>query len=229
MAPIVSTVTETSDTLREQFAAEALSHLDSMYGAALRLTRSEADADDLVQDAFLKAYRFYDRFEPGTNMRAWLLRVLTNTFINKYRRTNRERRVFEGDDAEPVGEGVMSRAAMRALHEPEGDALRSLISQEIQAALDELSDEHRLMIVLADLEELSYKEIADIVGCPIGTVMSRLHRARKQLQVRLLDHAVELGIVTDERATQARADESGPIDLEAYRRTRESKKKEAAG
>ena len=231
MAPIVPTVTETPDTLREQFAAEALSHLDSMYGAALRLTRSESDADDLVQDAFLKAYRFYDRFEPGTNMRAWLLRVLTNTFINKYRRTHRERRVFEGDDAEPVGEGVMSRAAMRALHEPESDALRSLVSQEIQAALDELSDEHRLMILFADVEELSYKEIADIVGCPIGTVMSRLHRARKQLQVRLLDHAVELGIVTEDRAEAhaSRKDESGPIDLDAYRRTRDSKKKEAAG
>jgi RNA polymerase sigma-70 factor (ECF subfamily) len=103
--------------------------------------------------------------------------------------------------------------------------LRSIVSQEIQAALDELSDEHRLMILLADLEELSYKEIAEVVGCPIGTVMSRLHRARKQLQVRLLDHAVELGIVP---ATEAGA-ASSPVDLEAYRRTRESKKKEAAG
>lgn len=225
MTLLDTTVTESTAHLREQFSAEALTHLDSMYGAALRLTRSESDAEDLVQDSFLKAYRFYDRYEPGTNMRAWLLRVLTNTFINKYRRTHRERRVFEGDDAEPVGEGVMSRAAMRALHDPVGDALRPLISKEIQSALDELSDEHRLMILLADVEELSYKEIAEIVGCPIGTVMSRLHRARKQLQVRLLDHAVELGIVP----SQAKGEDSGPIDLDAYRRTRESRKKEATG
>ena len=171
---------------QNEFAELALPYLDSMYGAALRLTRSPADADDLVQDAFLKAYRFYDRFEPGTNLRAWLLRILTNTFINKYRRNTRERKVLDGDDAEPVGDGVMSRAAMRALTEPEDAAMRSLVSQEIQKALDELSEEHRLMIVLADIEELSYKEIADIVGCPIGTVMSRLHRARKHMQGRLV-------------------------------------------
>lgn len=218
--------THTPETLRDQFAAEALAHLDSMYGAAMRLTRSAADADDLVQDAFLKAYRFHDRFEPGTNMKAWLLRILTNTFINKYRRTHRERRVLESDDAEPVGDGVMSRAAMRALQDPDGDAMRSLVSQEIQAALDELSEEHRLMIVLADVEELSYKEIADIVGCPIGTVMSRLHRARKQLQSRLVGHAVELGII--ESPAQPGADES-PVDLDAYRRMRADRKKEVAG
>jgi RNA polymerase sigma-70 factor (ECF subfamily) len=211
-----------TETLREQFAAEALTHLDSLYGAAMRLTRSEADADDLVQDAFLKAYRFYDRFEPGTNMKAWLLRILTNTFINKYRRTHRERRVFESDDAEPVGDGVMSRAAMRALHDPDGDALRSLVSREIQRAMDELSEEHRLMILLADVEELSYKEIADIVGCPIGTVMSRLHRARKHLQTKLIDHAVELGIVPSPEPAET-------VDLEAYRRARAERKKEAAG
>jgi RNA polymerase sigma-70 factor (ECF subfamily) len=218
--------THNPETLRDQFAAEALAHLDSMYGAAMRLTRSEADADDLVQDAFLKAYRFYDRFEPGTNMKAWLLRILTNTFINKYRRTHRERRVFESDDAEPVGDGVMSRAAMRALQDPDGDAMRSLVSQEIQAALDELSEEHRLMIMLADVEELSYKEIADIVGCPIGTVMSRLHRARKQLQSRLVGHAVELGIIESPPQTES---ERGPVDLDAYRRMRADRKTEVAG
>jgi RNA polymerase sigma-70 factor (ECF subfamily) len=200
---------------QEEFAQLALPYLDSMYGAALRLTRSPADADDLVQDAFLKAYRFYDRFEPGTNLRAWLLRILTNTFINKYRRNTRERKVLDGDDAEPVGDGVMSRAAMRALTEPEDDAMRSLVSQEIQKALDELSEEHRLMIVLADVEELSYKEIADIVGCPIGTVMSRLHRARKHMQGRLVEQAIEMGIVDPSK------DGVEPVSLDAYRRARE--------
>ncbi len=211
--------------LREQFAAEALTHLDSLYGAALRLTRSQADADDLVQDAFLKAYRFFDRFEPGTNMRAWLLRVLTNTFINKYRRTHRERSLIDGDDAAPVGDGVMSRAAMRALYDPDGDALRPIIAKEIEAALDALSEEHRLMILLADVEELSYKEIAEIVGCPIGTVMSRLHRARRQLQARLMDHAAEWGIVPKEAPD---ADGADAIDLDAYRQSREARRKEAA-
>ena len=200
---------------QDEFAELALPYLDSLYGAALRLTRSAADADDLVQDAFLKAYRFYDRFEPGTNLRAWLLRILTNTFINKYRRNTRERKVLDGDDAEPVGDGVMSRAAMRALTEPEDAAMRSLVSQEIQKALDELSDEHRLMIVLADIEELSYKEIADIVGCPIGTVMSRLHRARKHMQGRLVEQAIEMGIVDPAK------DAGETVSLDAYRRARE--------
>jgi len=207
---------ESADPVRDEFVREALEHLDSLYGAAMRLTRSAADADDLVQDAFLKAYRFHDRFEPGTNMRAWLLRILTNTFINKYRRNHRERRVLDGDDAEPVGDGVMSRAAMRALTDPVGESLRPLIAQEIQRALDELSDEHRMMIVLADIEELSYQEIANIIGCPIGTVMSRLHRARKHMQSRLIDMATDMGIVDEGKPELA-----GPISLEAFRRGRE--------
>jgi RNA polymerase sigma-70 factor, ECF subfamily len=201
--------------LQAEFARDALEHMDSLYGAALRLTRSASDAEDLVQDAFLKAYRFYDRFEPGTNMRAWLLRVLTNTFINKYRRTSRERKVLDGEDAEPVGDGVMSRAAMRALTDPVGETMRPMLAREIQAALDELSEEHRLIVVLADVEELSYKEIADIVGCPIGTVMSRLHRARKQMQHRLVGTAIDMGIVEEEHV-------SAPVSLDAYRRTREN-------
>lgn len=212
------TSADVANPLRDEFAQEALQHLDSMYAAAMRLTRSEADADDLVQDAFLKAYRFYDHFEPGTNLRAWLLRILTNTFINKYRRTTRERKVLDGQEAEPVGDGVMSRASMRALQDPDGDAMRSLVTGEIQKALDELPDEYRLMIVLADVEELSYKEIADIVGCPIGTVMSRLHRARKQMQVKLVTTAVDMGII------DARDDESAgdvPVSLTAYRKARE--------
>lgn len=206
-----------ANPLRDEFAQEALQHLDSMYAAALRLTRSEADADDLVQDAFLKAYRFYDHFEPGTNLRAWLLRILTNTFINKYRRTTRERKVLDGDEAEPVGDGVMSRAAMRALHDPDGDAMRALVTGEIQKALDDLPDDYRLMIVLADVEELSYKEIADIVGCPIGTVMSRLHRARKQMQAKLVHTAIDMGIIDPDK--QEPTGEQ-PVSLDAYRKTR---------
>jgi RNA polymerase sigma-70 factor, ECF subfamily len=211
------TLSPEATILRNEFAEEALQHLDSMYAAAMRLTRSDADADDLVQDAFLKAYRFYDHFEPGTNLRAWLLRILTNTFINKYRRSSRERKVLDGEEAEPVGDGVMSRAAMRALHDPDGDAMRALVTAEIQRALDTLPDEYRLMIVLADVEELSYKEIADIVGCPIGTVMSRLHRARKQMQAKLIDTAVDMGIVDPKEDTTGEV----PVSLDAYRKARE--------
>jgi RNA polymerase sigma-70 factor (ECF subfamily) len=209
-----------SDPAREEFEREALKHLDALYGAALRLTRSPSDAEDLVQDAFVKAYRFYDRFEPGTNMKAWLFRILTNTFINKYRRTTRERKVLEGREAEPVGDGVMSRAAMRTLTDPISEAHRRLITAEIQEALDSLPEDYRMMIVLADVEELSYKEIATIVGCPIGTVMSRLHRARKKMQRRLLDQAVHLGIVQEGSLEEP----AEPVSLEDYRR-----RKEAAG
>ncbi len=203
------------DPAREEFEREALKHLDALYGAALRLTRSASDAEDLVQDAFVKAYRFYDRFEPGTNMKAWLFRILTNTFINKYRRSTRERKVLEGREAEPVGDGVMSRAAMRTLTDPVSEAHRRIITAEIQEALDSLPEDYRVMIVLADVEELSYKEIAAIVGCPIGTVMSRLHRARKKMQRRLLDQAVQLGIVEEPASSE-------PVSLDDWRRRKEA-------
>jgi RNA polymerase sigma-70 factor (ECF subfamily) len=203
------------DPAREEFEREALKHLDALYGAALRLTRSASDAEDLVQDAFVKAYRFYDRFEPGTNMKAWLFRILTNTFINKYRRSTRERKVLEGREAEPVGDGVMSRAAMRTLTDPISEAHRRIITAESQEALDSLPEDYRVMIVLADVEELSYKEIAAIVGCPIGTVMSRLHRARKKMQRRLLDQAVQLGIVEEPASSE-------PVSLEDWRRRKEA-------
>lgn len=203
---------------RAEFEREALPHLDALYGAALRLTRSPSDAEDLVQDTVLKAYRFYDRFEVGTNLKAWLLKILTNTFINRYRRGVRERGVFEGGSAEPVGDGVMSRSAMRGLLDPVEDAQRGLLLAEIQAALDELPEDYRLMILLADVEELSYKEIADVVGCPIGTVMSRLHRARKQMQTRLVAQAEALGIVSEEPFAAA----TEPVSLDAFRRRKEA-------
>ncbi len=197
---------------RRLFEAEARTHLDALYSTALRLTRSPVDAEDLVQDTLVRAYRFYDRFEAGTNFKAWLLRIQMNTFVNRYRRATRERQVFEGPMATPVGEGVMSRATMRALTDPVGDAQRQLVAREINRAFDQLSEDARAMVLLADVEELSYKEIAEVMACPIGTVMSRLHRARKQLQVALQQHAVQLGIV------DAEDDEvEEPVSLEAFR------------
>jgi RNA polymerase sigma-70 factor (ECF subfamily) len=197
---------------RQLFEADARPHLDTLYSMALRLTRSPVDAEDLAQDTLVRAYRFYDRFEAGTNFKAWLLRIQMNAFVNRYRRATRERQVFEGPMAVPVGEGVMSRASMRGLTDPVDDAQRRLIAREISRAFEELSDDARAIVLLADVEELSYKEIADVVGCPIGTVMSRLHRARKQLQGSLHKHAVQLGIIEE-----GDDDIEDPIPLEAFR------------
>lgn len=203
---------EKTATERRLFEAEARPHLDTLYSTALRLTRSPVDAEDLVQDTLVRAYRFFDRFEAGTNFKAWLLRIQMNAFVNRYRRTVRERQVFDGPMAAPVGEGVMSRATMRGLTDPIGDAQRQLIAREISRAFDELSEDARTMVLLADVEELSYREIAEVIGCPIGTVMSRLHRARKQLQGSLQKHATQLGIIDPDDD-----DAEEPLSLEAFR------------
>jgi RNA polymerase sigma-70 factor (ECF subfamily) len=197
---------------RRLFEEEARPHLDALYSTALRLTRSRADAEDLVQDTLVRAYRFFDQFEAGTNFKAWLLRIQMNAFVNRYRRAVRERQVFDGAMAAPVGEGVVSRATMRGLTDPVGSAQQQLIAQEINRAFAELSENARAMVLLADVEGLSYKEIAEVMGCPIGTVMSRLHRARKQLQASLQQHAVHLGIID---ADEDEAEE--PVSLEAFR------------
>ena len=204
-------MTTVSTDRRQEFMTEAMPYMDILYGAAMRLTRSPSDAEDLVQDTLLKGYRFYDRFEAGTNLKAWLLKIQTNTFINRYRRKRRERTVFGGGNGKSVGEGVMSQRAVRGLNRPVEDVQRRLLAAEIQEAIDALPEDYRVMVLLADVEELSYKEIADIVGCPIGTVMSRLHRARKQLQKRLIEQAVQLGIVEEP------AGPSKTVSLEAYR------------
>ena len=167
------------------FEEAALEHLDALFGAALRLTRSESEAQDLVQDALVRAYRFQHHFEPGTNLKAWLLRILTNTFINHYRRAARERRVLDHEEGAPVGDGVMSRAAMRSLTDSTSVAQEGLLRAEIVAAIDALPEDYRLMIVLADIEELAYKEIAEALSVPIGTVKSRIARGRRMLLDRL--------------------------------------------
>ena len=199
------------DTERELFESEARPHLDVLYSIATPadpLTGRRRGPGARHPGSRLPILR---RFEAGTNFKAWLLRIQMNTFVNRYRRATRERQVFEGPMAMPVGEGVMGRATMRGLTDPVGDAQRRLIGREIQRAFDELSEDARAMVLLADVEELSYKEISEIVGCPIGTVMSRLHRARKQLQGSLQSHAVQLGIIEDDEKVD------DPIPLEAFR------------
>jgi len=182
----------------DPFAEEALAHLGAMYGVACKLTRNPTEAEDLVQDAFVKAMRARHQFHPGTNLKAWLFRILTNTFINKYRRGGLERSVLDGPDADPLADGWVSANTMRQLRDPETLALMPIVEGEIQRALDALPTEFRVAVILSDIEELSYEEIAQIMGCPIGTVMSRLHRGRKLLQRALYNHALALGIIKGE-------------------------------
>ncbi len=201
---------------RADFEREALANLGALLGVATRLTRSATEGEDLVQDTLVKAMRARSHFEPGTNMRAWLLRILTNTFINRYRRGGLEKNLFEGPDADPLADGWVGSATLEAMRDPESQALRPVLVAEIQKALDDLPDEFRLAVLLADVEELSYKEISDVMGCPIGTVMSRLHRGRRILKSRLYEHARELGIVGPEPTI---GDEPA-VDLNEYRARR---------
>src|SRR5688572_21919755 len=172
-----------------RFNREALVHLDALYGAALRFTRDARDAEDLVQDTVLSAYRFYDRFEEGSNCKAWLFKILTNTFINKYRRRVREREVQQQlvDEDAP---SLISAEARASARDPERFLASGLLSEDVRRALDAVPADYRMAVVLCDLEEFSYKEIAEMMDCPVGTVMSRLHRGRRLLQRALLDYAV---------------------------------------
>jgi RNA polymerase sigma-70 factor, ECF subfamily len=202
----------------DSFTEEALTHLDAMYGVACKLARNPTEAEDLVQDAFVKAMRARDQFQAGTNLKAWLFRILTNTFINKYRRGGLERSVFDGPDADPLADGWVGASTMRQLRDPESLALMPMVQDEIRRALDALPTEFRLAVVLSDVEEFSYEEIAQIMGCPMGTVMSRLHRGRKLLQRALYNHALALGIVKGEEQVGEPSKAPGqPANLDEYR------------
>jgi RNA polymerase sigma-70 factor (ECF subfamily) len=160
--------------------------LDVLYRVALRFTRNREDAEDLVQETMLKAFRAYERFEEGTSLRAWMLRILTNSYYNKYRRRLHERRAAELPADDPYHDGLVSDASMSFLRDPEAAMQRPLLSEEIGRAIDRLPEAFRSVFVLAEVEGLAYREIADAMSTPIGTVMSRLHRARKLLQQDLL-------------------------------------------
>jgi RNA polymerase sigma-70 factor (ECF subfamily) len=199
----------------DTFAEECLAQVDAMYGVACRLTRNPNEAEDLVQDALVKAIRARHQFLVGTNLKAWLFRILTNTFINKYRRGGLERSLLEGPDADPLADGWVSAATMRQLRDPEQIALLPIIEGEVGRALDALPAEFKLAVILCDVEEFSYEEIAEIMGCPIGTVMSRLHRGRKLLQRSLYSHALAMGIVKGEESVGGQ--KNAPADLSSYR------------
>lgn len=209
----------------EDFERAILTHGQALLAVARRLARSRQEAEDLVQDTLVKALRAKGQYESGTNLKAWLLKILKNTFINRYRRTGLERSVLDGPTADPLVDGWIGSATLRSMRDPESQALRPVLEKEIVAALDSLPEEFRLIVLLSDVEELSYKEIADTVGCPIGTVMSRLHRGRRLLKSKLVDQARAYGIVPDTEASEApevtKAD--APVDLGAYRSRRSSR------
>jgi len=188
-------VAETAEQRTARFERDAMPLLDQLYAAALRMTRNPADAEDLVQETYLRAYGAFDSFREGTNLRAWLYRILTNTYINGYRKRQRQP---VAQPSEEITDWQLAQAAQHTssgLRSAEMDALDRLPDSDVKEALSQLPDDFRMAVYLADVEGFAYKEIAEIMGTPIGTVMSRLHRGRKQLRDMLTGVARERGFL----------------------------------
>jgi len=202
---------------KTDFEREVMPHLRLLHGVALRMCRCEGDAEDLVQEAVMRAYRFWDSYEAGTNCKAWLLRILTNTFRNRYREREREQEI--------MGEAESCDAHLSQFQGQTQDAESALfgrmISRDVEKALAALPSEFRLPVILADLEDMSYKDIAEVMECPAGTVMSRLYRGRKMLQKLLYDYAVESGIIRDRQEEAPAKDSAQVLDLDGFRKKKQ--------
>lgn len=192
---------ETPESLKKRhldFEREALPHMDALYNFALRLTTDADEADDLLQETYLKAYRFFDKFEQGTNCKAWLFRIMKNSFINMYRRSSKEPDKVDYNDVEEFYHSI--RAESTDPNDLEQKIFSNILDDDVSSALESLPEEFRTVVILCDIEGFTYEEIADFVECPIGTVRSRLHRGRKMLRAKLLDYAMDRGYEDRDRS-----------------------------
>ncbi|HVS64528.1 MAG TPA: sigma-70 family RNA polymerase sigma factor [Thermoanaerobaculia bacterium] len=172
------------------FEAAAMPFLDSLYNTAYRMARNAEDAEDLVQEAYLKAYKYYDKFQEGTNFKAWLFKILKNTFINKYRKQQQQPVLAAFEEIEESFESQLRNGGrVSGIPDPEEELLEHVLDEHVQQALADLPDDYRMVVLLADLEDFSYKEIAEILDIPVGTVMSRLYRGRRMLESAMLAYA----------------------------------------
>lgn len=185
---------ETDEQRAERFERDAMVYLDQLYGAALRMTRNPADAEDVVQETYAKAFSSFKQFTPGTNLKAWLYRILTNTYINTYRKAQRQPKTTGGADVEDWQLAQAESHTSTGLRSAEMEALDRIPDGDVLDALNSLAPDFRTAVLLADVEGFAYKEIAEIMGTPIGTVMSRLNRGRSQLRSKLAEHAAAQGI-----------------------------------
>jgi RNA polymerase sigma-70 factor (ECF subfamily) len=192
------------------FEAAAMPFVDALYNTAYRMTRNSEDAEDLVQETYLKAYRYYDKFEEGTNFKAWLFKIMKNTFINNYRKKQQAPTLSDFAEIEESFENQVSEDASKQMKNPEDELLENVLDEDVQQALDKLPPDYRMVVLLADLEGFSYKEIAEILDVPVGTVMSRLYRGRRLLEAAMLEFAREHGYLREGEPVKMRSRSVNP-------------------